>query len=164
MDFIGIMPKNLDSYVESLTLEDVKTIASDSRMAGSDLEITVGLPRFEFSYDFKKFKNSLINMGIKSVFSSSCDLSGMIENHDDMFVSEAIHKTYVKVDEAGTKAAAVTYFGTKDSAAIIDDKEYVSVIFDRPFVFLIKDHNSNEILFFGVVYEPEKWDGNKTCE
>jgi serpin B len=103
-------------------------------------------------------------MGIKEVFEGGADLTNMLEGHD-AYVNEAVHKTYVKVDEKGTKAAAVTYFGIKDNAAVIeDDKEYVSVIFDKPFIFMIKDHNSHEILFFGVVYSPEKWNGKNTCE
>ena len=44
------------------------------------------------------------------------------------------------------------------------EKNFVSIIFDKPFVFLIKDHDSHEILFFGVVYEPEKWNGEKPCK
>ena len=104
-------------------------------------------------------------MGIQNMFEPGCDFSGMIENHPDMYVNEAIHKTYVKVDEAGTKAAAVTYYGLTDGlAAVEEDKQYVSLILDKPFIFMIKDHKTNEILFFGVVYEPEKWDGKKSCE
>ena len=165
LDFIGILPKDLDSYVEDLSMDDVTEIVEHSRTVNDRLEITVGLPRFEFDFDYKQFKKTLNKMGIKNVFNPGCDLSNMIENHPDSYVNEAIHKTYVKVDEAGTKAAAVTYFGIKDNAAIsTEDVEYVSVIFDKPFVFMIKDHKTNEILFFGVVYEPEKWDGKKSCE
>ena len=164
LDFVGILPKDLDKYVESFSLDRMEAIVDKSRKASDKLEVSVSLPRFEFEYDFKDFKDSLENVGIKKIF-GQCDLSGMINNHDDMFVSEAIHKSYVKVSETGTKAAAVTYFGTKENAAPVEDeKEYVSIIFDKPFVFLIKDHSSNEILFFGVVYEPEKWDATKTCE
>lgn len=163
LDFVALLPKNLDSYIEHFTLDEVKNIDSMSRKAGSNLEISIGLPRFEFDYDFKNFKDTLIDMGIESVFGNA-DLSSMLDNHPDVFVSDAIHKTYVKVDESGTKAAAVTYFGIKDNAVITsDEKEHIQVVFDKPFVFMIKDHNSNEILFFGVVYEPEKWN-RKTCE
>lgn len=164
LDFIGILPKKLDTYVEHFDLEVLKEITERNRYASDSLEITVGLPRFEFDYDFKNFKTTLMDMGIQRMFGVA-DFSNMIHNHDDLFVSEAVHKSYVKVDEAGTKAAAVTYFGTKDNAMPVEDeKEYISLIFDRPFVFIIKDHNSNEILFFGVVYEPEKWTGEKSCK
>lgn len=163
LDFVALLPDDLNSYVENFTLDEVKNIESMKRNANDKLEISVGLPRFEFDYDFKEFKNTLMNMGIVSVFGDA-DLSAMLDNHPEAFVNDAIHKTFVHVDESGTKAAAITYFGVKDNAvAMEEDKEYVQVIFDKPFVFIIKDHNSNEILFFGVVYEPEKWNG-KTCE
>ena len=164
LDFVGILPKDIDSYINSFTLDEIDNITKNQRGASNKLEIYVGLPRFEFDYDFAKFKDTLIDMGIKSVFAPGADLSNMI-NGRDVFVNDAVHKSYVKVDENGTKAAAVTYFGVKENAVIReDDKEYVSVIFDKPFIFMIKDHDSNEILFFGVVYEPEKWTGKKTCK
>lgn len=165
LDFIGILPKDLDSYIQDFTMEDVSEITQNGRVAGYNYEITIGLPRFEFDFDYQSFKEALMMMGIQNVFAPGCDLSGMIQNHPDMYVNKAIHKTYVKVDEAGTKAAAVTYYGVTDGVTAMDDrKEYVSLILDKPFIFMIKDHKTNEILFFGVVYEPEKWDGHKSCE
>ena len=135
----------------------------EKRVASSTFDLYVGLPRFEFDYDFKKFKDTLINMGIQTVFSQGADLSTMLDNHPDAYVSDAIHKTYVKVDEVGTKAAAVTFFGVKDNAMAMEESDSASVIFNRPFLFIIKDTSSNEILFFGVVYHPEEWSG-KSCE
>ena len=167
LDFIGILPKDLDSYISTFTMDTLHTIVEEQQPASSSsLEIYVGLPRFEYSYDFSKFKETLMHMGIQKVFTAgSCDLSNMLDHHPDAYVNEAIHKSYVKVNETGTKAAAVTYFGIKDMAMPLeDDKKFVSVIFDKPFIYLIKDHTTNEILFFGVVYEPEKWDENQTCE
>ena len=38
-----------------------------------------------------------------------------------------------------------------------------AVIFDKPFAYIIRDQKTKEMLFFGVVYEPEKWTG-ETCE
>lgn len=164
LDFIGLIPEDIDEYLKEFDMDTVKDIAENSEAAGHSLEISVGLPRFEYSYDFGKFKKTLMDMGIKNVFSPGTDLSNLLEGHPDAYVNDAVHKSYVKVDEVGTKAAAVTYFGIKDSAMPMEEKRYVSVIFEKPFIFMIKDHNSNEILFFGVVYEPEKWDSSKTCK
>ena len=162
LEFIGILPDDLDSYIAGLDLEKIKTIESNKTRASNSFEVRLGLPRYEFSYDFQKFKKTLNDMGIQSVFSDSADLSRMLTGMD-AYVSEAIHKTYVKVDENGTKAAAITFFGVEKNAAIGEEKEFVEVTFDKPFIFMIKDTTSNEILFFGVVYEPEKWDASKTC-
>jgi len=163
LDFVGILPKDIDSYINSFSLEELDNIKNKQRKASDNLEIYVGLPRFEFSYNFDLFKNTLIDMGIKDVFEPGADLSNMIKGRD-VFVNDAVHKSYVKVNEQGTKAAAVTYFGVKNTSLAEGEKEYVSIIFDKPFIFMIKDHDSNEILFFGVVYEPEKWTGKKSCE
>ncbi len=162
LDFIGIIPNDIDDYVSNFTLDDMKEIVDNSQLATEDYEVSVGLPRFEFSFDYgDDFKSALMGMGIKKLFSRSCDLSGIIQNENGIHVSDAIHKTYVKVDESGTKAAAVTYFGTKENTV---RESGASIVFEKPFVFIIKDHASNEILFFGTVYEPEKWSGKNTCD
>lgn len=163
LEFIGILPKDIDSYVAKLTLDTIEKIDQEKKEAGEDFDLYVSLPRFEYSYDFKQFKSTLINMGIQTVFTPDADLSTMLDNHPDSYVSEAIHKSYVKVNEKGTKAAAVTYFGVKDNAIEVDEKDHKAIAFDKPFIFIIKDTKTNEILFYGVVYEPEKWNG-KGCE
>ena len=42
------------------------------------------------------------------------------------------------------------------------DKESIDIKFDKPFIYMIMDSKNNEMLFFGVVYEPNEWNG-KTC-
>ncbi len=163
LDFVGILPDDIDKFISNLDLDYIKNGPDKAKKANEEYEISVGLPRFSYDYDFDRFKDTLIDMGIKSVFEPSNGLSNMMDNHDDLFIDEALHKSFVKVDEKGTKAAAVTYFGVKNTS-MPADKEFVSIVFDKPFVFMIKDHNSNEILFFGVVYEPEKWNGEKSCK
>ena len=76
--------------------------------------------------------------------------------NENVYVSKSVHKSHIEVDEKGTKASAVTYFGMDKNSASVD-KEYFNIKFDKPFVFIIKDSDSNEILFFGVVYEPIKY-------
>lgn len=158
LEFIGIIPNDIDNYISNLNLNTIKKIDKEKQDSGEDLTIYAKLPKFDFSFNFKKFKKTLKDMGIKSVFGNA-DLSGMVNNHPDLFINEAIHKTYVKVDEKGTKAAAATYFGSKDMA--VAEKERVEIFFDKPFIFIIKDTKSNELLFFGVVYEPNKYEKTK---
>ena len=81
---------------------------------------------------------------------------------DNLYVGTTIHKTYIDLNEKGTKAAAVTFFGIDSYAALPQDKEIVNIEFNRPFVYMIRDAKTKEMLFFGAVYEPNLWDG-KTC-
>jgi len=101
----------------------------------------------------------LQNMGVRDVFNpGAANLSAMFKKDNDFYVSEAIHKTYIELDEKGTKAAASTAFVISKNAAVED---YVSIRFDKPFVYIIRDKKTKEILFFGKVLEPNKWEGNK---
>ena len=78
-------------------------------------------------------------------------------------ISEAIHKTYIDVNEDGTRAAAVTGFLYNDKASIVMDKKIYSITFDKPFIYLIREKLTGELLFFGTVYEPTICSGN-TCQ
>ena len=80
----------------------------------------------------------------------------------NLYVSDAIHKTHIDLNEKGTKAAAVTYFGLCKSTGIIKEKKSVNIKFYKPFMYMIRDKDTNEMLFFGVVYKPNKWMGS-TC-
>jgi serpin B len=54
----------------------------------------------------------------------------------------------VQVDEEGTEAAAVT------SVGIGRVSMPPTMRVDRPFVFVIREHNSGTILFMGKIVEP----------
>ena len=163
LEFIGILPKDIDNFIDNLTLDTIKKIDQEKEYASSHVDIHLELPKFSYSFDFKDFKETLNDMGIKNVFTPSADLSTMLDNHPDAYVNEAIHKSFVQVDESGTKAAAVTYFDIKSTAILIDDIKHISIVFDKPFVFIIKDTKTNEIAFFGTVYEPDKYK-KQSCE
>ena len=100
-------------------------------------------------------------MGITDVFDSTKANFNKVMDNSEIYVNTAIHKTRIELNETGTKAAAVTYFGTKDNAMPMLDKSY-SIAFNRPFIYMIRDKATNEILFFGVVEEPNIWKGS-TC-
>ena len=87
----------------------------------------------------------------------------MIEIDENVYVGEAVHKTRIELNEKGTKAAAVTYFGMfKNAMEIENDYEEVDIKFNKPFIYLIREKNTSELLFFGTVFEPNKWEG-MTC-
>ena len=64
-----------------------------------------------------------------------------------LHIEEVYHKTYIEVNEEGTKAAAVTavQMDTESSAGAHPLR------FDRPFVFVIRERHSNALLFIGHV-------------
>jgi len=157
LEFIAILPNDIDSYINNLNEKELKAI--DSYKGNSESELRIAIPKFSYEYDLQDFMKILQNMGVRDVFNpGAANLSAMFKKDNDFYVSEAIHKTYIELDEKGTKAAASTAFVISKNAAVED---YVSIRFDKPFVYIIRDKKTKEILFFGKVLEPNKWEGNK---
>ena len=69
--------------------------------------------------------------------------------NDQLYVSAVLHKTYLSLDENGTKAAAVTAVVT--DAASAEPPQVYRVVLDRPFVYMIVDTHANLPLFLGTV-------------
>ena len=172
LEFVGILPNtDVNTYINNLDMDTLNNIDKDVTNATDKKRINLSLPRFSYSFDLKEFKDVLISMGIKDAFSdSNADFTNII-NKDNMiksdiknlYVGEAIHKSYIDLNEKGTKAAAVTYFGMFKATAMLEEYETIDIAFNKPFVYMIRDTDTKEILFFGTVYEPNIWKGS-TCE
>jgi len=137
--------ENLDQFIsEKLTAENFSGWVSDLSSGGS---IILQMPKFELEYE-KKLNDILKDMGMADAFErGKADFSG-INPAADLFISEVKHKTFITVDEEGTEAAAVTSVGVEVTSLP------PSFIANRPFVFVIREHNSGAILFMGKVGNP----------
>jgi serpin B len=108
------------------------------------------LPKFTFESSFD-LSETLKSMGMVAAFDpDSADLSGMT-GKKDLFISDVIHKAFVAVDEAGTEAAAATGAFAQITSALFGNP---AVVIDRPFIFIIRDKPSGQILFIGRVLDP----------
>lgn len=172
LEFVGILPKeDAFSYVENLTINELQEIDKNNQSIDDDLNVRLSLPAFEYAFNLTKFKEVLMSMGLKSMFSKEqADFTNIISREnltalgsENLYMNAAIHKTYIKLNETGTKAAAVTYFGFKDATAIMKQPKIVTLNFNKSFAYMIRDSKTKEILFFGVVNEPNKWE-KKTCK
>ena len=108
----------------------------------------VWLPRFTTTQELN-LTDTLKSMGLVSAFDRTSDFSGM-DGMEDLYLSDVLHKTFVKVDEAGTEAAAITLELAKASS--------MSECFNanHPFLYLIRDNGSGSILFMGRMIDPTK--------
>lgn len=88
-------------------------------------------------------------MGMQDAFKiESADFSKMSD--EPLYISDAIQKTHITVDEKGTKAGAATMISTSNAGAPSEPK---TVILDRPFVYAIIDNETSLPLFLGTVME-----------
>ncbi len=120
-----------------------------SNMAGWNKKVF--LPKFEFAYE-----NSLVDnlkaLGMTDAFEANDSNFSGITDDANLYISEVKHKTYIKVDERGTEAAAVTGI-TFETTSIKPDLIFAA---DKPFVFAIREKDTDSILFLGKVVDPTK--------
>ncbi|XP_041489239.1 serine protease inhibitor A3N-like [Microtus oregoni] len=110
----------------------------------------LSLPKFSISTAYS-LERSLPQLGIREVFSTQADLSG-ITGAKDLSVSQVVHKAVLDVTETGTEAAAATGMILMGSALILDPLE---VHFDRPFLMIISDTNTQTSLFMAKITNPK---------
>ena len=121
----------------------------------ADFDVTLALPKWE-SKTAMSMKSMLEDLGMSELFKRyDADLTGIADMHpynDNLFVSLVLHQANVTVDEKGTEAAAAT--------AVIGDitggpgPANRTLTIDRPFIYLIRDNVTGEILFLGRVLDP----------
>ncbi len=113
----------------------------------------VSMPKFEMtsSHDLKPV---LQELGLGCLLKSGSAEFQNLNDRSDCYVSDAIQKAFIKVDEKGTEAAAATAITMMYGCAGIPKKLKFELILDRPFVFVIQDDISGMVLFYGIVEEP----------
>ena len=101
-------------------------------------KVHLELPKFEVTFE-ETLNHVIKKLGMKKIFNSlEADLSGLY-NRKGLFVSQVIHKTYLKVNEEGTEAAAVTLVAV-DEASMAGEEEIIHEMkVNRPFLFLLKN-------------------------
>jgi serine protease inhibitor len=116
----------------------------------SEKEVGLLMPKFILEYNLK-MNDALMQLGMAAAFSDQADFTSMYKP-GGLFISSVKHKTFVKVDEEGTEAAAVTSVQIDRTA--YGDKEIIMQV-NRPFIFIIREINSDAILFIGKITEPK---------
>lgn len=112
--------------------------------------LSLSMPRFEFESTLG-LSETLAAMGMADAVSpEAADFSGM-DGSRDLFISAILHKAFVSVDEEGTEAAAATAVVVGITSVIEPE---VEVTLDRPFIFLIRDLETDAVLFLGRVLNP----------
>lgn len=119
-------------------------------------KVSVELPRFELKNARIPLKESLQKLGMKLAFDAAKADFTTMSGGKDLYVSDAFHEAFVKVDESGTEAAAATaVVMTKRGIGPAPAEKVSTFHADRPFLFAIRDTESGAILFLGRVLDPQ---------
>ena len=148
--FVGLLPAEGVSVGELLASLDGDALEELlTPVAGAGAEI--GLPKFTASYE-AELADALRELGMTDAFDAElADFSRMGSSEQGpLYVGGVLHKTFVDVNEEGTRAAAATTVSMDGAAAPGGPVEYHEVILDRPFVYLIMDLRCDLPVFVGT--------------
>jgi serpin B len=109
--------------------------------------VALSLPRFRLSNSFNLDK-PLKTLGMGAAFDGGADFSGLCIG--SCSISSIRQGTFLRVDERGTTAAAVTVVGIATAMPRITSTMTV----DRPFLTAIRDSRTGAILFLGAINDP----------
>lgn len=141
-----ILPKEgVDELILGMTTSKV----NDWIQEMNSYKIKVKLPKFEFSYK-TMLNETLQQMGLLQAFQDNANFSKISDV--SIQISKVLHKTYIKTDEEGSEAAAVTSVGFGITS--VGPNQTMNITFNKPFVFIIREKDTNTILFAGKVENP----------
>jgi len=148
---VVVLPKEADGLAaveEQLTAERLSTWAGRARTR----KVHTYLPKWEMTVD-TGLNAPLKALGVTHAFDAGkADFGGMTDSAEKLFVSKAIHKAFIKVDEQGTEAAAATGIMLEATSAMIDEPPTFNA--DHPFLFAIVHEHTGAVLFMGRVMDP----------
>lgn len=154
---VAVLPPAGQAMAEFLDALDQRRwdewMAGLARLAeGEDLSskgILVRLPKIELEWE-SDLVAPLEELGMVRAFDPLTADFSRLTGGRDLFIQQAIQKTFLKVDEEGTEAAAATAVGFGPTSAP------PVASFDRPFVLAIRERLSGTILFMGVIADPSR--------
>nr|XP_009934772.1 PREDICTED: heterochromatin-associated protein MENT-like isoform X3 [Opisthocomus hoazin] len=145
-DDISDNTTGLELVERELTYERLAEWTESTNMIKAEVDLYLPKLKLEENYDLK---STLSSMGIRNAFDPvRADFTGMSAKKD-LFISKAIHKAFVEVNEEGTEAAAATGVLVLRSRA-----PTMTFKADHPFLFFIRHNKSQTILFFGRLCSP----------
>jgi serpin B len=132
-----------DAVAEGMTANQIDEIVDGLSPRG----VTITLPKFEIRTQLR-LAERLAQMGMPSAFSNA-DFSRM-DGTRDLMLTDVIHEAFVKVNEAGTEAAAATAV----LVGRVSAPQPATFEATRPFLFFILDDETRAVIFAGQVTDP----------
>ena len=145
--FVALLPNENDiyGYIDSLTPEYIESALDNVQIKGG----YAVMPKFSYEYELS-MNGVLKSLGMPTAFDGEkADFTDMATStRGNIFIGDVLHKTFIQVDELGTKAGAVTKVEMTDECAPM--YEWV-ITLDRPFVYMIIDNANNMPIFMGTL-------------
>lgn len=148
--FVALLPEKgltMAEYLEGFDGSKLENLLLEKK----EEVVYCTLPKFS-GETFMDLMGMLEGCGVTDLFDPSrADLSKMAQiDGENLYVSQVIQKTFIEVDEQGTRAAAISLAAAGEGAM-----EPMNVVdLNRPFVYAIVEDASGLPVFMGVVMNP----------
>lgn len=147
--FAALLPEEgakLEDYAASLTGERLHEILTTAE----ECLVYAGIPKFQCEYGVE-LSDSLRTLGMTGAFDwEAADFTAMGSSPDGpLYISKVLHKTYIALDEKGTRAGAATAVAMDAGSAM--PGTVPEVYLDRPFLYLLVDLETCLPAFIGAV-------------
>ena len=149
--FVALLPKDgvsLADYAASLTGENLRNLLETVQ----NVKVDTAIPKFRSEYT-GELSELLQSMEITDAFDPDlADFSALGETtNGPLYISQVLHKTFLAVDERGTRAGTATIVET--SAGADAPEEGKTVYLDRPFLYMIVDRETGLPVFLGTAVD-----------
>lgn len=108
-------------------------------------EVNLALPRYKAEYG-TSLKQTLQGMGMSDAFTPGKAGFDALSK-EALCIGDVLQKTFVKVDEEGAEAAAVTSVSLETMS--LGPPQPKNMVLNRPFIYIIRDKGAGNILFIG---------------
>lgn len=150
--FVGLLPREGVSLADAVAALDGPALEALLQPV-VNAEVNAGLPKFKFEYG-TELTDALRALGMNTAFDPElADFTPMGTDEDGpLYIGQVLHKTFIDVNEEGTRAAAATSIGLEAGAsAPLDEPVVYDVILNRPFAYLIIDNQLGAPVFAGTM-------------
>ena len=149
LSFCILLPKKL-SGINEIEEKLEMDLFTEIRSKATTKWVSLAIPKIQLDGNYE-LSGALKCAGLKSAFTNDADFSG-ISSERPLRLGQVLHKTWIKLDEEKTEAAAASaatiIIGAGTTAPL---KVFTA---DHPFVFFVIDNSTNAILFIGRYVMP----------
>jgi serpin B len=150
-----LLPKagvDLNSFVSGFTETSWQALTREMQKEKGELYF----PKFKLEYE-KSLNEVLQLMGMRIAFDpKTADFARINKDPSlHLHISSVTHKAFVNVDEDGTEAAAATSVGIGTTVVLRPTKPPFFMHVDHPFMLVIWDHYTEDLLFVGKILQPK---------
>jgi quercetin 2,3-dioxygenase len=113
-------------------------------------QVQLAVPRWESESKLDLIP-AMKDLGVELLFDDDLADLQNIADVEQLFISDIAHQANITVDEEGTEAAAATAAVAEASSGAAP----ATLQIDRPFIYLIQNDSTGEILFLGGYWSPD---------